>query len=84
MFDISSLTVFVAAALILLITPGPAVLYIVTRSIDQGRRAGLVSALGVHVGTLVHVGAAAAGLSALLAASATAFTGSQECCSVPA
>ena len=49
-------------------------LYIVARSIDQGRRAGLVSMLGVHVGTLVHVAAAAAGVSALLAASATAFS----------
>ena len=67
------LGLFVAAALVLLVTPGPAVLYIVARSIDQGRRAGLVSMLGVHAGTLVHVAAAAAGLSALLAASATAF-----------
>ena len=72
--DLASLAVFVAAALVLLLTPGPAVLYIVARSIDQGRRAGLVSMLGVHVGTLVHVGAAAAGVSALLAASATAFS----------
>src|ERR671930_208793 len=71
--DPSGLGIFVAAALILLLTPGPAVLYIVTRSVDQGRRAGLVSMLGVHVGTLVHIAAAAAGLSALLAASATAF-----------
>jgi len=65
---------FVVAALLLLVTPGPAVLYIVARSMDQGRRAGLVSMLGVHVGTLVHIGAAAAGLSALLMASATAFS----------
>ena len=72
--DASNLGLFVVAALVLLLTPGPAVLYIVTRSIDQGRRAGLVSMLGVHVGTLVHVGAAAVGLSALLVASATAFT----------
>jgi len=71
--DLASLTVFVAAALVLLLTPGPAVLYIVARSIDQGRRAGLVSMLGVHAGTLVHIGAAAAGVSAILAASATAF-----------
>ena len=70
----SSLGVFVAAALALLLTPGPAVLYIVARSIDQGRRAGLVSMLGVHTGTIAHVAAAAAGLSALLAASATAFS----------
>ena len=71
--DLASVTVFTGAALVLLLTPGPAVLYIVARSIDQGRRAGLVSMLGVHVGTLVHVAAAAAGVSALLAASATAF-----------
>ena len=70
----SSLSIFIVAGLVLLLTPGPAVLYIVTRSIDQGRRAGLISMLGVHVGTLAHVAAAAAGLSALLAASATAFS----------
>jgi threonine/homoserine/homoserine lactone efflux protein len=72
--DPTSLGIFVLAALILLLTPGPAVLYIVARSIDQGRQAGLVSVLGVHAGTLVHVAAAAAGLSAVLAASATAFS----------
>jgi threonine/homoserine/homoserine lactone efflux protein len=71
--DLASLAVFVAAALVLLLTPGPAVLYIVARSIDQGWRAGLVSMLGVHAGTLVHIAAAAAGVSAVLAASATAF-----------
>ena len=69
----TSLGLFAVAALVLLLTPGPAVLYIVTRSIDQGWRAGLVSVLGVHVGTLAHIFAAAAGLSALLAVSATAF-----------
>jgi threonine/homoserine/homoserine lactone efflux protein len=68
------LGLFLMAALVLLLTPGPAVLYVVTRSIDEGRRAGLTSVLGVHVGTLVHVMAAALGLSALLAASAAAFT----------
>src|SRR5262247_3247728 len=72
----SSLGMFVAAALLLLLTPGPAVLYIVARSMDQGRRAGLVSMLGVHAGTLAHIGAAAAGLSAVLMASATAFAAS--------
>ena len=71
----SSLGLFMIAALVLLLTPGPAVLYIVTRSIDQGRRAGLVSVLGVHVGTLAHIFAAAAGISAVLAASATALSG---------
>ena len=69
----STLAVFVLAAVALLVTPGPAVLYIVTRSVEQGRWAGLVSALGVHVGTLVHVAAAALGLSALLVSSALAF-----------
>jgi threonine/homoserine/homoserine lactone efflux protein len=72
--DLAGLGFFVVAALVLLLTPGPAVLYIVARSIDQGRRAGLVSMLGVHAGTLVHIAAAAAGLSALLAASAMAFS----------
>src|SRR5215831_2607352 len=72
--DSQSLGIFLLAALVLLLTPGPAVLYIVARSMDQGRRAGLVSVLGVHAGTLVHVLAAAAGLSALLTASATAFS----------
>ena len=49
--DLASLGIFVVAALVLLLTPGPAVLDIVARSIDQGRRAGLVSMLGVHAGT---------------------------------
>jgi threonine/homoserine/homoserine lactone efflux protein len=71
--DAGTLGLFMVAALVLLITPGPAVLYIVARSLDQGRSAGLISALGVHVGTLVHVAAAALGVSAALAASATAF-----------
>ena len=54
--------------------PGPAVTYIVTQSVDKGRRAGVVSALGVAGGGLVHVAAATVGLSALIASSATAFT----------
>jgi threonine/homoserine/homoserine lactone efflux protein len=57
---LSGLGLFVVAAFLLLITPGPAVLYIVARSMDQGRRAGLVSMLGVHTGALVHIAAAAA------------------------
>jgi threonine/homoserine/homoserine lactone efflux protein len=69
----STIALFVVAAVALLVTPGPAVLYIVARSVEQGRWAGLVSALGVHVGTLVHVAAAALGLSALLVSSALAF-----------
>jgi threonine/homoserine/homoserine lactone efflux protein len=62
------------AALALAVVPGPAVLYIVARSVDQGRFAGFVSALGISVGGLVHVIAATIGLSSLLASSATAFT----------
>ncbi len=65
---------FAAAALALIVVPGPAVLYIVAQSIDRGRLAGIVSALGVAVGGLVHVTAAAVGLSALVVSSATAFT----------
>jgi len=70
----STLGVFVGAAIALLLTPGPAVLYIVTRSIEEGRLAGLVSVLGICTGTLVHVVAATLGLSALLVSSALAFT----------
>lgn len=69
----STLAVFSLAALALLAVPGPAVLYIVTQSIRDGRQAGLVSMLGIQTGALVHVTAAALGLSALLASSAVAF-----------
>jgi threonine/homoserine/homoserine lactone efflux protein len=71
--DLSTLALFTVAAVTLLVIPGPSVLYIVTRSVDQGRAAGLASVGGVHVGTLVHVAAAALGLSALLVSSATAY-----------
>jgi threonine/homoserine/homoserine lactone efflux protein len=70
----TTLALFAAATIVLLVVPGPAVLYIVTRSVAQGRGAGLVSVLGVHTGSLVHVAFAAVGVSALLYASATAFT----------
>jgi threonine/homoserine/homoserine lactone efflux protein len=70
----ASLLTFFAAATVLLLIPGPAVLYIVARSASQGRRAGLVSVAAVHTGTLVHVVAAVLGLSALIVASATAFS----------
>lgn len=69
----SSLLLFVAGATVLLLIPGPAVFYIVGRSIDQGRRAGVVSALGIFAGGFVHVTAATLGLSALLVSSAMAF-----------
>jgi threonine/homoserine/homoserine lactone efflux protein len=69
-----SLALFAAASLALAAVPGPAVLYIVAQSVDQGRLAGLFSAAGIAVGGLVHVVAATIGLSSLLASSATAFT----------
>ncbi len=74
MLDLSTLAVFMTASVVLLVTPGPAVLYIVARSIDQGWRAGVISAVGAGTGTLVHIAAAAAGLSALLVSSALAFS----------
>ncbi len=69
----SMLVVFVATALAILVTPGPAVVYIVAQSIDQGRRAGMASVLGIEVGSLCYVALAAFGLSALLVSSAVAF-----------
>jgi threonine/homoserine/homoserine lactone efflux protein len=71
--DPGALAVFVLAALVLLLVPGPAVVYIVAQSVSRGRLAGIVSMLGIQVGALVHVAAAAAGLSAILVRSATAF-----------
>jgi len=71
--DSSSWTMFLLSAFVLLVVPGPAVLYIVARSVDQGRRAGLVSVLGITVGTLFHVTAATLGVSTILVTSATAF-----------
>jgi len=68
------LLLFMTAAIVLLVIPGPAVLYIVARSVDQGRKAGLASACGIATGGLVHVLAAALGLSALLASSAIAYS----------
>lgn len=64
---------FVLAALLMLVIPGPAVLYIVSRSIDQGRAAGLASVLGVATGTFIQICFAIVGLSSLVLASATAF-----------
>ncbi len=71
--DGTTLLIFLGASLVLLVTPGPAVFYIVARSIDQGRMAGMVSTLGVAAGSCLHIIAAALGISALLASSAVAF-----------
>lgn len=69
----SSLILFITGAAILLVVPGPAVMYVLSRSIRQGRTAGLCSAAGITVGTLFHIAAATLGLSALLVSSALAF-----------
>jgi threonine/homoserine/homoserine lactone efflux protein len=71
--NLSTITLFLLAALGLLLIPGPAVLYVVTRSAAQGRRAGIASVLGIESAGLIHVTAAALGLSALLLTSALAF-----------
>jgi threonine/homoserine/homoserine lactone efflux protein len=72
--DTSTYALFVAAALALLLVPGPAVVYVVARSVSGGRLTGLVSVLGIELGTLTHVLFAAAGLSAIVASSVVAFS----------
>jgi len=69
----SVILTFAAASLALLLIPGPAVLYILNRSVSDGREVGLAAVAGLELGNLVHALAAAAGLSAVLATSATAF-----------
>jgi threonine/homoserine/homoserine lactone efflux protein len=65
--DLSQLLAFCAASLVLVAVPGPAIVYLVTRALADGRRGGLASVLGIEAGTLLHVAAAAVGLSALVA-----------------
>lgn len=72
--DPTAVLLFAAASALLIAVPGPSVVYIVARSIEQGRRAGLVSMLGVQTGACVHVAAAALGVSAIIASSAAAFS----------
>jgi threonine/homoserine/homoserine lactone efflux protein len=71
--SLSAYALFLATAIVLLLVPGPAVLYVVTRSIEMGRAGGLASVAGITTGTVVFVGLAAAGLSSLLLASTAAF-----------
>ncbi|HET9907536.1 MAG TPA: LysE family translocator [Anaerolineales bacterium] len=73
MFESSQLYLFLIASFALLITPGPAVLYIVARSMNQGKMAGIASVLGVETANFLHASAAALGLSAILLSSALAF-----------
>jgi threonine/homoserine/homoserine lactone efflux protein len=74
MLGTHDLALFVLSGLLLNLTPGPDTLYIVGRSTTQGWRAGAIAALGIAAGIFVHIAAAAIGLSAILAASASAFT----------
>jgi threonine/homoserine/homoserine lactone efflux protein len=71
--DSGTVWVFCLTAVALLVIPGPAVLYVVVQGAEQGRRVGLASVLGIHLGTLIHVAAATVGLSALIVASSLAF-----------
>src|SRR5437773_412522 len=73
MFDSRHFLLFLAAAFLLAITPGPGIFYVLARSLAGGRRQGILSSLGTFVGGLFHVLAAALGISAILAASAIAF-----------
>ena len=72
--ELHTFVIFAAASAAFLAVPGPSVIYIVSRSLAEGRKAGVVSALGIQGGGLVHVIAATIGVSALLASSATAFS----------
>ncbi len=74
MFGIHNFTLFLTTGILLNLMPGPDTAYIIGRSIAQGRRAGIASALGITLGSVCHTIAAALGLSAFLAASAVAFT----------
>ena len=71
--SLSTYAVFLATGMALLLVPGPAVLYVVTRSIEMGRAGGLASVAGITTGTIAYVALAAAGLSSLLLASTAAF-----------
>jgi RhtB (resistance to homoserine/threonine) family protein len=73
MFGIHDFALFITAGVLLNLTPGPDTVYILGRSIAQGREAGIASALGISVGSIFHTSAAALGLSAILATSALAF-----------
>jgi len=74
MFDPASLALFLAAALVVAVTPGPGIFYVAARTLAGGREEGLASSVGTGLGGLVHVVAGAAGVSALVMASAEAFT----------
>src|SRR5688572_26336064 len=72
--DITQLSVFLSATFLIVIMPGPAVFYVITRSIDEGKKAGFLATLGLGVGAIFHVLLAVFGLSAILASSPVAFS----------
>jgi len=74
MFDLTRFSLFLAAALLLAIAPGPGMLYVLSRTLAGGRREGVLSAVGTFFGGMIHVFAAAAGVSVILAKSALAFS----------
>ena len=74
MFSVQNFWLFIISSLILLLIPGPAVLYILTRSVDQGRRAGLISVLGIELGNLVLAIGTTLGLAAIILSSDIAFS----------
>ena len=73
-FDAGGFLLYLGAALLLAVTPGPGIMYVAARSLSGGRAEGFASSLGTGIGGFVHVAAGALGLSALLLASAEAFT----------
>lgn len=73
MIDITQLAIFAGSVFLLALTPGPDILYVLARGLAQGRKAGLCAAAGFNLGVIVHTLFAAFGISAVLAASATAF-----------
>jgi len=74
MIDLHTYVLFIGAVVVLVIVPGPDMAYMLARTIAQGRKAGVLAAVGINVGAYVHVAAATLGLSAVLAASSIAFT----------
>jgi threonine/homoserine/homoserine lactone efflux protein len=74
MLDSTNLSVFFITAIVLTVTPGPDTLYVIARTLAQGRTAGVISVLGICLGLLVHISAATVGLSALLMTSALAYS----------
>jgi threonine/homoserine/homoserine lactone efflux protein len=74
MYDSTTFITFITASIVIILAPGPAQALVLTRTINEGRKAGIITAIGLNTATFVHAIAAAVGLSAILAASASAYT----------